>query len=237
MFGSAERDSSQDFRAVRAPDKPKRAKTLGMSSARLSCRRLPQIGSARLLQNIHVQVVVVLQQTSRGSPRARPGQASGRFGTPQGKLDLVADACRDPRARAVRATLACHVLHPISLLGRDEADHYFCISAVLFCSRHRPSRGSVASAVGADSRVDQDRMRSDLARTSGFPTPNSGLCRPRRPHAGLKRTSGHWAQAVLARPRSHRNRPMLYAMFTIVTAALARARPTVRIVSPIRAFW
>ena len=41
----------------------------------------------------------------------------------------------------------------------------------------------------------------------------------------------------LARSRSHRNRPMLYAMFAIVIAALARASPTVRIVSPIRAFW
>ncbi len=52
------------------------------------------------------------------------------------------------------------------------------------------------------------------------------------PHADTRPLGGG-----LARPRSHRNRPMLYVMFAIVTAALARASPTVRIVSPIRAFW
>ena len=80
-------------------------------------------------------------------------------------------------------------------------------------------------------------MRSDLAPISGFSMSDSGLFRPRQPYAGLKRTPSRHALAVLARPRSHLNRLILYAMFAVVMTVLARAQPTVRVVSTIRAFW
>ena len=67
-------------------------------------------------------------------------------------------------------------------------------------------------------------MRSDLAPISGFSMSDSGLFRPRQPYAGLKRTPSRHALAVLARPRSHLNRLILYAMFAVVMAVLARAQ-------------
>ena len=103
----------------------------------------------------------------------------------------------------------------------------FCISAVLFCSRHRPSRwiackrgrsgftgrsGSDAVGFGSDFGIPNARFG---------PVPASpALCGP---HADTKPSGG------LAQSRSHRSRPMLCVIVAIVTAALARARPTVRI--------
>ena len=71
-FGSAERDSSQAFHAPCAPDRPKRAKIPGMSSARLSCRRLPQIGFAWLPQRNASRKI----RSGRGC-LPRPAGASG----------------------------------------------------------------------------------------------------------------------------------------------------------------
>ncbi|OLS48626.1 hypothetical protein BV379_10360 [Rhodovulum sulfidophilum] len=54
---------------------------------------------------------------------------------------------------------------------------------------------------------------------------------------GLRAFFALGLQAGTARLSNHRNRPMLPTMLASVIVVLARARPMVRMISPIRSFW
>ena len=144
---------------------------------------------------------------SRGSPRARPGQASGRFGTPQGKLDLVADARRGPRA--IRALLACYVLHPISLRGQDEANHRAHRLGGLLRRVANPSNSAIARAID----FGRKRRNSETAFC---------LYMRNRTAGGISRSIVHAVRVFVQEPSAEQPRDSFADVFAMRVVELVR---------------
>ena len=117
---------------------------------------------------------------------------------------------RSPRsARAIRAPLACYVLHPISLRGQDEANHRAHRLGGLLRRVANPSNSAIARAID----FGRKRRNSETAFC---------LYMRNRTASGISRLIIHAVRVFVQEPSAEQPKDSLADVFTIRVAELVR---------------